>query len=138
MQRITRGRRPVLSKLEENDPQIDKEVDNLQITLGKKEDNFVIDSRLGFHFIPRSKKVFLDADFEIRAKRILSDCSRNENNPNLKKAMANIKAREKSEIARYRQYYNVNPYDKKMFDFVIDTTNSTSEQITEKIILFIN
>jgi cytidylate kinase len=127
-----------LSKLEEKNPQIDKEVDNLQINLGKREDNFIIDSRLGFHFIPKAKKIFLDCDFEVRAKRILNDRARKEDNKNLEKAKDNIKVREKSEILRYKKYYNVNPYDKKKYEFVLDTTNSNPEAIVDKIISMLN
>jgi cytidylate kinase len=126
-----------LSKLEEKDPSIDKEVDNLQTSLGNK-DNFVIDSRLGFHFIPKAKKIFLDADFEVRARRILNDKARKENNKNLEKAKENIKQREASEIARYKKYYNLNPYNKKNFDNIIDTSNSNPEEIVSEIINLIN
>jgi cytidylate kinase len=126
-----------LSKLEEKDPSIDKEVDNFQTSLGN-EDNFVIDSRLGFHFIPKAKKIFLDADFEVRARRILNDNTRKEDNKNLKKAKENIKQREKSEITRYKKYYNLNPYDKKNFDSIIDTTNSNPKAIVNKIISMLN
>ena len=41
-----------LSKQAEKDNSIDKELDKKQIELGKTKDNFVIDSRLGFHFCP--------------------------------------------------------------------------------------
>ena len=44
-----------LGKLEEKVKSLDEEVDQRQIELGRKEDNFVIDSRLGFHFIPNSR-----------------------------------------------------------------------------------
>lgn len=123
-----------LGKLEEKDPSIDKEVDNLQINLGKKEDNFVIDSRLGFHFIPNSRKIFLDAELELRAKRILNDKERKEKNESLKEAMNNIMQREKSEIKRYKKYYNVNPYDIEKYEEVIDTSGSSPEEIAEKVI----
>jgi predicted cytidylate kinase len=126
-----------LSKLEEKDPSIDKEVDNLQTSLGNK-DNFVIDSRLGFHFIPKAKKIFLDADFEVRARRILNDKARKENNKNLEKAKENIKQREASEIARYKKYYNLNPYNKKNFDNIIDTSNSNPEEIVNNILSSLN
>ena len=49
-----------LSKLAEKDGSIDTEIDNRQIELGKKEDNFVIDGRLSAYFIPNSIKIFLD------------------------------------------------------------------------------
>lgn len=123
-----------LSRIAETDPSIDKELDSRQIMLGKTEDNFVIDSRLGFHFIPNSKKIFIDAKIEIRAERILSDKQRKENNQDIEKAKQNIIAREKSEIKRYMQYYNLNPYDKNNFDIAIDSSDLTPEEIVNKII----
>jgi len=126
-----------LGKLEEKDKSIDEEVDQMQIDLGRKEDNFVIDSRLGFHFIPNSIKIFLDADFEERAKRILADTIRKEHNVNLKTTKQNIKTREASEKKRYKEYYNINPYDKKHYDLIIDTTKLTPEQVVDKIIKFL-
>jgi predicted cytidylate kinase len=127
-----------LSRIAETDKSIDEELDKRQVMLGKKEDNFVIDSRLGFHFIPKAKKVFIDADFEIRAKRILSDKKRKENNPDINKAKQNIIEREKSEIKRYMQYYNLNPYDKNNFDIAIDSSDLTPEQIANQIINSLN
>ncbi|MEM4259591.1 MAG: nucleoside monophosphate kinase [Candidatus Pacearchaeota archaeon] len=127
-----------LSEIAEKDRAIDKELDIRQIELGKKEDNFVIDSRLGFYFIPHSKKIFLDADIETRARRILDDKQRNEKNKTLEQTKKNIKKREASEIKRYKNYYNINPYELKNYNIVIDTTNETAEEIANKIVSMLN
>ncbi len=126
-----------LARLEEIDKKIDEEVDRKQIELGKKQDNFVIDSRLGFHFIPNSKKIFLDAAIEIRAKRIFSDKKRKEDNKDVDTTKKNILKREKSEIKRYKSYYDINPYDKKHYDMIIDTSKLGAGQITAKIADFL-
>ncbi len=126
-----------LSRQAEKDRSIDEELDQRQIDLAKKKDNFVIDSRLGFHFIPKSVKVFLDADLKVRAERVVADTIRNEHNVNVKTAMENIKKREDSEKKRYKKYYNLNYLDKKKYDLVIDTTNLTIEQTVGKIIEFV-
>ncbi len=127
-----------LAKLEEIDKSIDEQVDRQQIELGKNEDNFVIDSRLGFHFIPRAKKIFLDAALEVRAKRILNDKKRKEDNSSIDKAKENIRRREESETKRYKSYYNVSPYARKNYDLVIDTSESSPEKIVGQIVDFIN
>ena len=57
-------------KMAEMDPSIDKEIDEWQTQLGKKENNFILDSRLGFHFIPKSFKIFLDVDLDVSAERL--------------------------------------------------------------------
>ena len=51
-----------LGKIAEKERWVDDELDKRQIELGGREDGFVIDSRLGFHFIPKSVKIFLDVN----------------------------------------------------------------------------
>jgi len=126
-----------LSKMAEEDRGIDEELDQRQIDLGMNEDDFVIDSRLGYHFIPNSVKVFLDADFEERARRIMADTIRKETNVNLESTRENISMREASEKKRYKEYYNQNPWDKKNYDLVVDTTSISPEEVVDKIIHYI-
>lgn len=126
-----------LSKLAETDKSIDKELDQRQIDLGKTEDNFVIDARLGYHFIPNSKKIFLDADLKESAKRILADKGRKEKNVNLQNTTENIQKRQASEQKRYKEYYNLDIYDKTNYDLIIDTTKLTPEQVVDKILEYI-
>jgi len=123
-----------LSKLEEKDSSIDKRLDEKQKGLGIKEDNFVIDGRLSAFFIPKSTKIFLDADEKIRAERILKDERSTEKSEDIDKAIENIKKREESENNRFKEYYGFNCYDKTKFDFVVDTSNLTVEGTVNKII----
>ncbi len=125
-----------LSRMAETDPTIDKEVDELQKALNK-EDNFVIDSRLGAFFISDSIKIFLDADLKKRAKRILQDQREDEQNKSLKETIRNMKRREESENKRYREYYCYDCYDKSKFDLVIDTSNIDTEDVVNRIMGFI-
>lgn len=126
-----------LSKIAEKDRSIDEEIDQRQIDLGMHEDNFVIDARLGFHFIPKSIKIFIDADFNIRAERIFSDRIRKEHNVNLENTKENIERRENSEKMRYQEYYNINPYNKENFNLIIDSSNISINDVVDKIIEFI-
>src|SRR3989339_226507 len=107
-----------LSRQAEKDNSIDKELDKKQIELGKKEDNFVIDSRLGFHFIPKSKKIFLEVDLNEAAKRILKDKREHEQYKDIQESIEKIKTRIKSEDKRYREYYKVDYHDKDNYDDV--------------------
>lgn len=126
-----------LSRLEEKDDSIDKELDEKQKELGEKENNFVIDGRLSAFFIPNSIKIFLDADEKIRAERILKDERSTEENKNLDKAIKNIKEREESEDKRYERYYGFNCYDKSKFDFIVDSSNLAVEEVVDKILSLI-
>ncbi len=124
-----------LGKLAEKDTSIDKELDKRQIKLGKEEKDFIMDSRLGFHFIPNAVKIFLDVDPDIGAKRVFNDLRADEKeNTSLAATKSNIQKRIESERKRYRKYYGVDCYDKKYYDIIIDTTRRTPEQVIQKIV----
>jgi len=122
-----------LGELAEKDDSIDKELDKKQIEL-KNEDNFVIDGRLTAHFIPNANiKVFLDCEDKVRAERILKDERKDEGSKDMDEIVEKIKAREQSERKRYKQYYDVDYFDEDLYDFVVDTTNLSVEEVVNKI-----
>ena len=126
-----------LSKLAEKDKEIDKILDNRQKKLAKK-DNFVIDSRLGFYFIPNSLKIFLECDLDTSAKRIFNQQRQSEKeNVTLATTKKNIKKRMDLEKIRYKKYYNLNCYDLKNYDYVIKIDALTPSKIVTKILNFI-
>ena len=134
-----------LNTLAETDPSIDNAVDNYSTSLGQQQDNIVLDSRLGFHFIPQSFKVFLEIDPAIAAERILKD---KEVNPNRRKEdnrsfdsveeiASSITDRLNSEQKRYAELYNIsNNRDHSNYDLVINTglAENTIERVPEIII----
>ncbi|MBI5871514.1 cytidylate kinase family protein [archaeon] len=123
-----------LSRQAETDSSIDRELDKKQIQLGKEKDNFIIDGRLSWHFIPDSFKIFLDVNDKEAAKRIFKARRSDEKyNTTLKKTLQNIKKRKTSEIKRYRHYYGLNYYNKKNYDLVIDTTDISAEEAAKDI-----
>jgi len=128
------------NKLGENDPKTDKEVDLYQKELGATKDNFIIDGRTSWHFIPRSIKIYLDSDPEIAAQRIFKDLKKNANQRNeddnlssWEDVLASNKQRLKSDKKRYQQYYGINVYDKKNYDFYLDTTKMTGEEAFKQV-----
>ncbi len=128
-----------LSKEAETNPEIDKKLDEKTIQLGKKEDDFIIDSRLAFHFIPDSVKVFLQVDIKEAARRIFKDMRILEKeNLSLEETERNIVKRENYEKRRYQEYYNLNPYYTKNYDIVIDTTNISAQEVAARIVGFLN
>lgn len=126
-----------LNKLGEKEFWTDKQADDWQKNLGKTKDNFIIDSRLGFHFIPNSIKILLKVSLEEGAKRILEESREHEKFKNLKEAEKFCKERMESDIKRYEQYYNVNLYDENNYDLVIDTTNLQIPEVEKKVLNFI-
>jgi cytidylate kinase len=123
------------NKLGESEDFTDREVDRLQEELGRKEDNFVVIGRTSAHFIPHAFKVFLDAELEERARRVFKDSQnrKEESYSSLGEAREAIIERRKSDEGRYRKYYGINPFDKKGYDLVVDTTRIGIGEVVDKI-----
>jgi CMP/dCMP kinase len=124
---------------EEGDDKFDRELDEGQKQLGLKEDNFIVDGRLSWYFIPHSLKVFLDVDPKEGARRIYEhakDGDRpNENNyESIEQVEKDAESRVKSENKRYMDYHGVTWDNKDKFDIVIDTTNIGPEEVVSQII----
>ena len=121
------------NKLGESKDFTDIEADNWQKGLGK-EDNFVIDSRLGYYFIPDSVKIFLDVDEKVGAKRIFKEKRSRERFSDEKEALQSLKKRQESDKKRYKKYYGINPFKKEHYDLVIDTSDKSIDQVLDIIV----
>lgn len=132
------------NELGETDPATDLEVDEYQEQLGKEKDNFVIDGRTSWHFIPHSLKIFLDVDELEGAKRIFSSLQKtNERNEGkdlntLEDVLESSRQRVRSDNLRYKKYFNIEVYDKKNYDLVVDATNLSPEEVFETVFNYIN
>ncbi len=116
----------------------DKEVDELIKEKGEKEDDFVIDSWIAFHFIPRSKKIFLEVDPRAGAERVFSDQRPDEpTKETVEEVQEMLRKRLENTDSRYKKYYKVDFLDRKNYDLVIDTTNITAEQVADKVLEFL-
>ena len=51
----------------------------------------------------------------------------------IKETVQKLKKRENSENKRFKRYYGYDCYDKSVYDEVIDTTNMTIEDVSNKI-----
>ncbi|MBW2997298.1 nucleoside monophosphate kinase [Candidatus Woesearchaeota archaeon] len=116
----------------------DKEADDLTKEMGEKQDDFIIDGWVAFHFIPHSIKIFLDVEPLEGAKRVFKHQRPDEakqDTPEGVLAMLNKRRDETND--RYKKYYNVDFLEKKNYDLVIDTTNLTLDQAIQKVMDFI-
>jgi CMP/dCMP kinase len=123
----------------EKDAELDRRVDGRLVELGETQDQLVIDSRLAWHWIPSSFKVFLDLDLEIAARRILKSIDEarmeNEHIPRDPKVYAQIlQDRLASEVRRYQTKYKVDAYNKGNFDLVVDTGSNDLEAVVNLVI----
>ncbi len=119
-----------IDELSRYDKSIDIARDKVIEDFGKENDNFIVEARLGWKFIPDSFKVCFECDFEERTRRVAQ---------REKKDIVTVQAetiqRENSIYDRFLKYYGIkNVNDPKNFDLVIDTTHITPEDIADKII----
>lgn len=127
-----------LNKVGEKEDFTDKKADEYQKKLGKEDDNFVIDGRLSYYFIPHSIKIFLDVDEGIGAKRIFAIKREDEEQEDsVEKLKDRLSKRVESDHKRYQKYYGIDFESKGNFDIIIDTTNISPEKIVDKVLSFI-
>ncbi len=127
------------NKLGETDPSTDLEVDKYQEELGKKEDNFIIEGRTSWYFIPHSLKFYITVKEEEGARRIFKESRENDARNEDKKfqskeeALKSIRKRQKSDHKRYQKYFGINVFDQGHYDYVIDTTDLNPEEAFQKV-----
>lgn len=118
-------------------PEVDKVIDNTMAEYLKNHDNLVVDSRLAWFFEKTAFKVFITVDLEIAAKRLLLD-SKNRNveekYDSIDTAKMAIIKRQNYEKDRYQKEYGIDILDYGNYDLVIDSTNLSTEEISNKII----
>ncbi|MBI5139444.1 AAA family ATPase [Candidatus Nomurabacteria bacterium] len=128
-----------VSKRAETDSDIDKMTDEEVKKVGNMS-KVVIDSRMAFHFIPESFKVYLDLPPEVAKDRILNNLKENslrrqsEDSENPEKIYEKIITRLDSEKKRYRELYGVEHTNKTNFDLVVDTDKNNLEQVVNIIL----
>ncbi len=120
----------------------DKEFDAYIEKIGKERDNFVIEGRTAFHFIPHSIKVFLEVDLPTAAKRIYHDARIHERNEahrlsSVEDVQRSLTERINSDRLRYEKYYHLDTYDHGHYDLVVDTSGKTIDQVYGIIMNFL-
>lgn len=123
------------NKLGEIDPSNDIEIDEYQKKLGETEDNFIIEGRTSWHFIPHSLKFFIDVSDEVGAKRIFAAHRTGEDSSmsTYEEVLASVKKRKASDKKRYLEFFGLDTYNPKNYDYVIDTTNMTIDEVFNQV-----
>jgi len=119
----------------QDDHALDDKIDIYLRNLRSKND-IVIDSRLGFYWIPESFKVYLDLDMQVATVRIYKDAVSNnmrlksgETVNSLALVAEQVQNRMEIERDRFRNLYNVDPYNTAHFDLVIDTSRHSPQTV---------
>lgn len=128
-----------INQTAESEKAIDLEVDEKLRQIGESRDNLVIDSRMAWHWMPYSFKVYLDLDILVAATRITAGMDPErmeaEHIPSEPDQYAKqLQERLDSEARRYENLYQQNPYDLQNYDLIVDTAVNNPDEVV-KIIL---
>jgi len=132
-----------LNRIGLTDPSTDAHADEYQAKLGKTEDNFVIDGRVSWHFIPHSYKVYLKVDPQLAAERVFKartagkDRADEPDYASVEETKATIQKRYENDRVRYQKWYNIDFWDESKYDLVIDTTGQKAEETVQQILKYI-
>ncbi len=113
------------------DAKVDEELRNLR---SKKD--IVVDSRLGFYWIPESFKVYLDLDLDTATARIYKDVTTNQSrksvateDTSLGAVAHQVRDRMNIEQSRFKSMYGVDPFNTGHFDLIIDTSRNDPQSV---------
>ena len=119
--------------LAETDPKYDRLIDERLLEVARNEENVILEGRLAGQMLRRNAipafSIFLDAPLEVRVERVSG-----REGVDMKAAMEEMRAREASEVLRYRKFYGIDVTDRSIYDMVIDTGPLTPEQVVESIV----
>ena len=124
------------NKFTDQNASIDDYIDQKLKDINEQTDSYVLDSRLGWHFVKKSFKVYIMAVDEVAASRVLIDAKRI-GEPlalDIKAKILEQKERRKIENDRFKKSYGVKPSIFKDFDAVIDTSTATIEEVTNLVL----
>jgi cytidylate kinase len=114
-------------------PEIDNIIDGKIKSLAY-EQNIIVDSRLAWHWIPNSLKVYLKVDIDVAAVRVFNDKRITETYSSVSVTKLKIIERRKIEVVRLANEYGVDFSNLNNYDMVIDTTEKGIEEVAQLII----
>lgn len=120
-----------------SNPDIDKSIEAKTKEVIDSSNEIVIDARLGFYLTNSAFRVYMMADEAVAAARLFEAAKsrgKEESYLNEQQAREAIKIREGSEQERYLKLYGVDIHNLDNYDYVIDTTNLSSDEVALKII----
>lgn len=129
-----------LNQYSETHPEIDNKIDNQVKALSDEASNLIVDSRMAWHFLPNSFKIYLSVDDFIAADRVMADDQRI-GEPKYTghiDALHKLRERKNSENRRYLSLYNADCGDMSHFDIVVDTSFSSPKTTMIMVLNLLN
>lgn len=129
-----------LNALTIKDKSIDERIDAVFKNPPWGDKNCVVDSRLAFHFVPKSFKICLTVQADVSGKRIYHDTLRSgeQKYHSIQEATTAARQRRALEAKHFKKNYNLDIDNKDNFDLVVDTTHLTTEQVCQVILAALN
>lgn len=119
------------------DNEYDKMIDNKtkEIDMRYRNQNVIFDSRMAWHFVESSFKVYVVVDIYTAAKRVkLAGRGSEEQYNDISEAAAALLKRKQLEDKRFAELYSVQTTNYNNYDLVIDSTDVTAEYLAGLIL----
>ncbi len=105
-----------------------------RISRENRDKDIIFDSRLAWHFVEKSFKVFLSVSLDVAAERVMMDNrGEEEKYSSFDEAKELLAARAATEDKRYKDIYNLEYFNFSNYNLVIDSTCCTPEKIASII-----
>ncbi len=124
-----------LNQAAETDRRIDDDVDQTLKDLADTDERVVVDSRMAWWFVPRAVALHLTVDPRKGAARAHSRIGQAaERYETLDQARRQTRARADSERLRFKNLYDVDTSRLSNYDFVLDTSVASPQQVAERVL----
>lgn len=122
-----------LGAIAEQDPSIDRMIDDRILQMAKTHPDLILESRLSAFMLTRNNidafKIHIDASPEVRMQRVgLRE------GETLEQATAATIDRQRSEAMRYQKWYGIDINDLSVYDLVLNTDNMDPDQVLAAIL----
>ncbi|MFW5852796.1 MAG: cytidylate kinase family protein [Nanoarchaeota archaeon] len=113
----------------EDNPSLERKIDLRQKEWGEADDDFIIEGRTSFYFMPSEKSfnVFFNLNFEEAARRAYNRSEHEDKGKryeSLDAALHDVYERMKIENERYKSLYGFDHLDMKNYDYIVDASLS--------------
>lgn len=113
------------------DHTIDEKIDGYLKEINNQSKPHILDSRLAWHFVPNSFKVFATVLPEVAARRVQSDTARTGEGAaeSISQKSKELLERQEAENNRFKEKYRVDCRNPDNYDLIIDTSFHPVEEI---------
>jgi len=115
----------------DSDRSMDDLIDSttVRVAAERRGDKLIFDSRMAWHFVPDSFKVFVTVDPMVAAERVMKDPRPGEPAEDVHELCAELVERSKVEQARFVYLYGVDYYDYNNFNLVVDSSHRAPAEV---------